>query len=366
MHTHLLGLTLPNRAPTPPVASRRSGLSPDAVPYRGYYYETPASLACVYGLTTNTSGCNPNTVTAVPASGSPLAIAIVDAYHNPNIAGDLTKFNTQFGLPTCSFQVVYASGSQPKSDKGWSWESSLDVEYAHAMSPGAKLFLVEAASNSLTDLLIAVDKAAKLVSDNGGGIVSMSWGGSEFSGEASYDSHFQKAGVTFVASTGDSPGVSWPSISSYVVAAGGTSISRNPATGNFISEGTWQLAGAGLSVYVSRPSYQDSLSGTVGSKRGVPDIAAVADPYTGAWVYSGYNGGWGVWGGTSLAAPVAAGMMSINGTKYTGINGLLTAIYGGSYGAFRDVTIGNCGPYAGYISGSGWDLCTGRGAIVKP
>ncbi len=243
-HTHLIGLVLAERGVTPPNPSGSSGIAPTAAPRAGYYYETPASLACVYGLTTNTSGCNPNTVTAVaPSSGSPLSIAIVDAYDNTKITTDLATFDSQFGLPAPKFQVVYASGSRPKADTGWALESSLDVEYAHAMSPGAKLYLVEAASNSNSDLLTAVDKAASLVAADGGGIVSMSWGESEWSSETAYDSHFQKSGVTFVASTGDAPGVSWPSVSAYAVAAGGTSISRNPATGTFISEGTWQLAG---------------------------------------------------------------------------------------------------------------------------
>jgi kumamolisin len=367
-HTHLIGLTMATRGLTPPASKGSNAFAPNTVPATGYFYETPASLACVYGLTANTNGCNPNLVTAVASSGgSPLSIAIVDAYHNPNITSDLASFDAQFGLPAPpKFQVVCASSRCPAdSSGGWELESSLDVEYAHAMSPGAKLYLVEAASSGGNDLLAAVDKAASLVAADGGGIVSMSWGGSEWNGETAYDSHFQKSGVTFVASTGDAPGVSWPSISAYVVAAGGTSLSRNPSTGTFIGEGTWQLAGAGTSAYVTRPNYQSSVSSITGSFRGVPDIAAVADPYTGVWVYSGYNGGWyyGV-GGTSVAAPLTAGMMSHKGTKYTGINGLVTAIYGGTYGTFRDITIGNCGPYTGYVAGTGWDLCSGRGSML--
>ncbi len=115
---------------------------------------------------------------------------------------------------------------------------------------------------------------------------------------------------------------------------------------------------------MTRPSYQSPVSSITGTNRGVPDIAAVADPYTGVWVYSGANGGWYIVGGTSVSAPLSAGMMSIKGTKFTGVNGLVTAIYGGSYATFRDITIGNCGPYAGYIAGTGWDLCAGGGSIL--
>ena len=88
------------------------------------------------------------------------------------------------------------------------------------MAPGAKIYLVEARSASNSDLLTAVDRATTLVAAAGGGVVSMSWGGSEFSSEASYDSHFQNSKVTYIASACDLPGVIWPSISQYVVAAG--------------------------------------------------------------------------------------------------------------------------------------------------
>ena len=153
------------------------------------------------------------------------------------------------------------------------------------MSPNAKIILVEAASDYTGDLLLAVDVASNLVSKAGGGLVSMSWGGSEFSGQTTYDSHFRTANVTYIASSGDAPGVSWPSSSAYVISAGGTSISRDPASGNFQGEMTWQQAGSGISQYVTRPSYQKSLS-IPGNYRAVPDIAAVADPDTGVWVYA--------------------------------------------------------------------------------
>ena len=116
----------------------------------------------------------------------------------------------------------------------------------------------------------------------------MSWGGSEFSGQTSYDSHFKAANVMYIASSGDAPGVSWPSSSAFVISAGGTSISRNPASADFVGEMTWQQAGSGISQYATRPSYQNGQSSLVGSYRGVPDIAAVADPDTGVWVYAQY------------------------------------------------------------------------------
>ena len=95
-------------------------------------------------------------------------IALVDAYDAPNAASDLAKFSIQFGLPTANFQVVYASGKKPAYDIGWELEASLDVEWAHAMAPNARIVLVEAASSNYTDLMIAEDMASKMVNAAGG------------------------------------------------------------------------------------------------------------------------------------------------------------------------------------------------------
>ncbi len=363
-------LNLPDENAKPPkvsssgVALPATGTSPNS----SYFYETPSSLGCVYGLVAQSAGCNPNSVnTVVPNASSPLSIAIVIAYHNPGIQSDLAAFDTQFGLKAPpSFTVVYASNAMPsQASSNWAVEGSLDVEWAHAMSPNAKIYFVEAASNSLSDFLKAVSVASSKVAADGGGIVSMSLLFTEFSTEATYETNFQTSGVTYIAASGDAPGVGWPSTSAYVIAAGGTTISRNPATGNFISEGTWQQTGGGSSAYISRPPYQNGIASIVGGKRGVPDIAAVADPQTGAWVYSKYGlSGWGVVGGTSLAAPVLAGFISHTGIKYPGIQGALTSIYAGTFATFRDIVSGNCGPYAGFIAGQNWDFCTGRGSLL--
>jgi len=331
-------------------------------PYAGYAYETPASLACVYGLVTAVTGCNPNTVTKVPSGGAKM-IAIVDAYDAPNAASDLATFSTQFGLPSASFQVVYASGTRPAYSMGWEFEESLDVQWAHAMAPSAKIVLVEAASNSFADLLTAEDVASSLVNAAGGGEVSNSWGGGEFQGENSYDSHFVKAGVVFLASAGDNPGTSWPGTSPNVVAAGGTTVRRNPSTGAYIGEVPWDSAGGGISALEARPSYQSKLSSTVGSYRGVPDLSFDSNPVTGVWVYDTNLGGWNIVGGTSVASPSLAGIINLAGSFYTSSNAELTAIYGklGVAADFNDIASGYCGPYAGYSAATGWDLCTGVG-----
>lgn len=332
-------------------------------PYAGYAYETPASLACVYALVTPVAGCNPNQATRLPLGGSRM-IAVVDAFDAPNAASDLAKFSLQFGLPPASFQVVYASGVQPSYDMGWEFEASLDIEWAHAMAPEAKIVLVEAASNSFNDLMIAEDVAARMVNAAGGGEVSNSWGGAEFYGETAYDRHFVKAGVVFLASAGDYPGTSWPGSSPNVVSAGGTTVRRNPSTGNFVAEAPWDSAGGGISALEARPSYQNRLSSTLGNHRGVPDLSFDSNPVSGVWVYDSNVGGWNIVGGTSVASPALAGILNLAGSFYTSSNAQLTAIYGklGAGANFSDIASGYCGPYAGYTAGTGWDFCTGVGS----
>jgi kumamolisin len=331
-------------------------------PYPGYAFETPASLACVYALVKAVTGCNPNSVTAVPSRGSRM-IAIVDAYDAPNAAGDLAEFSAQFGLPAASFQVVYASGTEPAYDPGWEMEESLDVQWAHAMAPEAKIVLVEAASNSFTDLMAAEDVASQMVNAAGGGEVSNSWGGSEFYGETNYDSHFVRAGVVFLASVGDSPGTAWPGTSPNVVAAGGTTVRRNPSTGSYVAEASWDSGGGGVSVLELRPSFQTKVAGVVGKYRGVPDLSFDSNPVTGVWVYDTNVGGWNIVGGTSVASPALAGILNSAGSFHTSSNAELTTIYGNLAVAasIRDIASGFCGPYEGYSAGGGWDFCTGVG-----
>jgi kumamolisin len=339
-------------------------------PFTGFFFETPASLGCIYKLVA-TTGCNPNVVTAVPTGGS-RAIAIVDAFHDPSALGDLQKFSTQFGLKavnSTNFQVVFANGLQPPVDLtgGWEIEEALDTQWAHAMAPGAKIYLVEAASNSFTDLLTAEDKASALVAAAGGGEVSNSWGGSEFSGETSFDGHFKKTGVVYFASAGDSPGTLWPSVSPFVVSAGGTETTHNLSTGAFFKEVAWQETGGGVSPFEPRPSYQNVVSGIVGSHRGTPDVSFDSDPDSGLWVFNTnpvLGIGWFIVGGTSAASPTLAGIINSAGGFSATTNAELTKIYANrtNSAAFRDITLGNCGPYGGLFTLVGYDLCTGVGS----
>ena len=203
----------------------------------------------------------------VAGDGTGMTIAIVDAYDDPNIASDLKAFDTQFGLPGNStdnnlsfFTKVNQYGSTSSypaasGTTGWSEETSLDVEWAHAIAPGAKILLVEANSASFGNLLTGVD-----TSNNWSGVVavSMSWGGGEFSGETSYDSHFTHANVTYLVSSGDNGAPdSYPSSSPNVVSVGGTTLKLDNSN-NWSTETGWAGSGGGISAYESQPSYENN------------------------------------------------------------------------------------------------------------
>jgi kumamolisin len=314
-------LFIPTGGPTSvtPPSPLRAAAPTELPPFSGLYsWNTPASLACVYRLVqVQDESCNPYVVTRNPSGGS-RAIAIVDAFDAPNAASDLAVFSAQFGLPPADFHKIYASagsctsgGTQPDFDPGWESEESLNIEWAHAMAPGATIYLVEAASASLGDLLAAVTVANQCVAAKGGGEVSMSWGLDEFSGETALDGYFTQRGVVYFAGAGDAGSLLYPSASPNVVSVGGTSLVRNLLTwrgnlGDFQGEAVWNWGsaagtGAGPSAFEPRPRYQDSIRDIVGSLRGAPDVAAVADPSTGVWIY---KSGWFLVGGTSVATPI--------------------------------------------------------------
>jgi len=291
------------------------------------------------------------------------------AYRYPSALPDFNTFASQFGLPVETsptagssknkvFQVVYATGHQPKTDVGWSQEGALDIEWSHAMAPSAKIYLVEAASNSTDDLFAAISVASQIKDVKE---VSMSWGGSEFPGETGYDGVFTTPGIDYFAAAGDTAAeVSYPAASPNVIGVGGTSLQLT-AAGTFSSEVAWSDSGGGLSVGESVPSYQASL-GLRG--RGTPDIALDADPNTGVAVYDstpadGYVG-WLVFGGTSVGTPASAGIANLMGKSYSDSAAQLAAIYAklGDATAYRDITKGHAGANLAKV---GYYLVTGVG-----
>jgi kumamolisin len=339
---------------------------PDATSATTSHYNTPAMIHSVYNL---------------PSSGGSGAIAIVDAYHYPTSLADFNAFAKNFGLPQETstnslastnkvFQVVYASGAKPQSGgnyiASWNLEEALDIEWAHAMAPNAKIYLVEANSDGTSDLDTGVRVAGALT---GVKEISMSWGGSEVSYEAStFDPIFTKSGIVYFASGGDSSDeMEYPAASPNVVSCGGTSINRS-SSGVFTTETGWNDTGCGPSVYEPRPTYQNAIAAIVGSKRGVSDISFVADPNTGVYVYDTTSlwgeTGWWILGGTSVASPSLAGVVNLAATAGNGFAASTAVeqarIYShlGNSGVFRDITSGTDGTLQCKV---GWDYVTGVG-----
>ena len=314
----------------------------------------PAQFQTAYSLPSSTAG-----------SGQ--TIGIVDAYDDPNIASDLAVYSAQYGLPSCTtangcFKKVNQTGgtTYPKKNSGWALEISLDVEMAHALCPKCKILLVEATSNSFANLIAAEDYARAKAT-----VVSNSWGGSEFSSEtsSSYDGHFATpTDIPTTFSAGDSGyGVEYPAASQYVTAVGGTTLNLT-STNTRQSETAWSGTGSGCSAYEPKPTWQKD-KGCV--RRTVADVAADADPNTGAAVYDTvrYQGisGWFQVGGTSLSSPIIASTYALAG------NG--TSTNDGSYpythtSSLFDVTSGSNGSCGGsYLctAVSGYDGPTGNG-----
>jgi hypothetical protein len=277
----------------------------------------------------------------------------------------------KFGLPACTtangcFTKIYASGTQPPiGDTLWVMETSLDVEWAHAIAPQAKIFLIEAASNT-GDLYTGVEVAIQ----HHPSVISLSWGSGEFSSEISLDSIFQNSAAPVVASSGDAgEGVLYPAASPYVLSVGGTTLNVD-SNGNYLSETAWSGSGGGISVYESEPAYQTGLPVPLnGRGRGVPDVAYNANPATGYSIYDSTGGGWVQVGGTSASAPQWAALIAVaNSARTTNLTNFNTAIYNAaspsSYGTlFHDVTLGQNGT-CGYYCGAqpGYDYVTGLGS----
>jgi hypothetical protein len=266
-----------------------------------------------------------HTAYALPnTSPTPQTIAIVDAYDDPTIESDLAVYSSTYGLPACTtangcFLKVNQSGSAgpyPKTDAGWALEIALDVETAHAICQNCEILLVEASSNSFTDLAAAVNTAASM----GATEISNSYGGPEYSGETT-DTSYDHPGIAITVSAGDSGyGAEHPAALQSVIAVGGTKLELGPS-GSYSSERVWSGSGSGCSAYVSALSWQTSdanwaLTGC-GTKRGIADVAADADPNTGASIYdtTKYQGqsGWFTLGGTSLSAPLIAAVYALAG-----------------------------------------------------
>jgi hypothetical protein len=384
-------VAVPNLQATPVAAPADQAATPLAGPggFAGGPY-TPAQIQNAYGFN------------QLSQTGKGQTIAIVDAYDDPNIVKDLAYFDspsTGFNLPALTSsktigssnntptptitkmnefgQVIGGSGGTggtarpPRANSGWALEISLDVEWAHAIAPQANILLVEANSSYYSDLLQAVQTAV----NQGASVVSMSWGGGEFSGETSYDSTYFASllkthpNVTFVASSGDTGGVvEWPAVSPYVLSVGGTNLQAD-ANGVYGSESAWTDGGGGVSAVESQPSFQTGIVTQSSTKRTTPDVAYNADPNSGVYIWDSYpyygQAGWWEIGGTSAGAPQWSGLLALadqgrvdNSGKPLGqAQYAIYSDYKSNPGDFNDIATGS----NGFAAGKGYDLATGLG-----
>ena len=352
-------------------------------------------------------------------NGKGRTIVVVDAYGSPTIADDLLSFDQYLGLGTPPLRIVQV-GHVPTFDSsnanmvGWASEATLDVEYAHAGAPAAKIVLVEVAQEDLQHLVLAVRYA---VQHKLGDVISLSWGepeqalGREF--VSSYSSIFSQAAskhITIVASSGDS-GVSgqdnngnyyqrrvatWPATSPYVTAVGGTRLNLNASGARNGLDTAWNdtystavndfyvgndgpnplATGGGKSAYYGRPGYQHGVRSVTGGQRGIPDISMSASCSVAVNVFETFTGGQGGWianCGTSESAPMFAAIVAlaaqVAGHSLGLINPALYALAAGHAAGIVPVASGNNSvsfsgvTVHGYSVRRSYNLVTGLGTV---
>lgn len=316
----------------------------------------PSQLKAAYGIDKLTN------------SGQNQKIAIIVAYGSPTIEKDLTAFDNEFNLDAADLHVLNVQGVPTTNDAGWAEETSLDVEWAHALAPKATIDLIVAKSSSNSDLLGAVDYASNL----GVQVVSMSWGTSEFREETTLDSHFQNANIVYVAASGDSGasgGVIWPAASPNVLAVSGTTLSLDSKGKLKGTETAWAGSGGGISAFEKEPSYQRALNISSKGMRAVPDVSFNSNPKTGVEI--NYNSGWYEVGGTSFAAPAWAAFISlVDENSKAPLDNVQNKLYsiasGHNYSSdFRDIISGHNGYARIDYAKKGYDFVTGLGSPLE-
>jgi hypothetical protein len=362
---------------------------------------TPAQIRAAYGLPVLTSSVSSVTSAQGAQLGAGQTMYLIDAQNDPNIAAELASFVTKFGLPGCTLTAIATSASLPLGkapttgcalsivysnpsgtmtttapayDSGWATEIALDVQWAHATAPYARIILIEAPDASVSSLAAAVQLANQM----GPGVVSQSFGAAEGGFTNEYDAIYSVANMTYLASAGDAGAqVNWPAVSSHVLAVAGTSLSYSGSAAR--TETVWSGTGGGVSAYTATPTYQSLAVPGLGAPthRAVSDVTFNANPYTGQYLAviapGSTNVAWYSAGGTSLAAPQWAGIIAVAnalraqgalapiGASQATLYGL--AIHAASYGsAFLDVTAGSDGSCATCYAGAGYDLPSGLGS----
>ncbi|MFE0463893.1 S8 family serine peptidase [Kitasatospora sp. NPDC058965] len=413
----LAGHRLP--APVPATAQHRL-LGPFPTPYTVADCQAQFQRSC-YGATQLEQAYDEQPLFDRGITGAGRTVVIVDSYGSPTIQHDLDVYSAHYGIPSTQVQVV-KWGNVPVFDPtnddmtGWAEETTIDVDMAHAMAPGARIVLVETGVSETTgvtgfpEMMNAEDS---LIKKGVGDVISQSFGTAEntFAGfdQGDYSALLnlrfayrdaQAHGVSVLASSGDngstdvendgstyfpSPVVSWPPSDPLVTGVGGTSVHLD-ATGHRLSPDTvWDdpapndhgATGGGKSKVFPRPPFQTAVQGVTGGSRGVPDVSMLGDPLTGVWTYNSYgpqDNGWELWGGTSVASPIFSGVVALAdqqaGHRLGNLNGALYALsalqQAGLPGTGLVDVVGGSNTYAG-VAGwpvtPGYDLATGVGTV---
>jgi subtilase family serine protease len=352
-------------------------------------------------------------------TGQGQTIMIIDSFGSPTIRHDLAYFDRQWGLPDPTLNV-FKVGKLPAFDNsnatmdGWAEETTLDVEYAHAIAPGATIDLVEtpvAETEGVTGFPQMMAAEKWLIDKGGVDVISQSFGATEntFPGFAKGDyaslyslrGAFEDAAqhhVTVLAAAGDTGAtndrpdgaslypfraVAWPSSDPLVTSVGGTQLLLAQDGNKIQPDQVWNddygASGGGRSTVFGQPAYQNDVTGVVQGHRGTPDISMSAAVSGGAWVYQSFEpggAGWEILGGTSEATPIFAGVVAlasqqaghplghINQALYT--LGAESRLKGDQLKTgILDVTTGNntFGDVSGYTAAPGYDLASGWGTI---
>ena len=287
-------------------------------------------------------------------------VAIIIPAGSETLVNDLHVFSKQYGLPDAQVSFIYPQGVPTTHSDYWANETSLDAEWVHAIAPNAKIIMVVCNTTAISGLVLGVDAAVNA----GAKIVSISWGSVEWSNQLSYDSHFNRSGVTFCIATGDigTNNASWPSTSPNTLAVGGTLM--NVTGPNTFTEDAWKNGGGGVSKYYKRPTWQNGFQ--VNAMRTTPDVSFNACSYS---IYVGnYQGssGWNTVSGTSASAPIWAALISLGyQNKKTPIaSDIHPLLYSNTYTTFfHDITTGINNGVSATV---GYDIDTGLGVPNAP
>jgi len=344
----------------------------------------PAQFHTAYQLPC-TPGGPVQAICATPTSFGPQTIAIVDDGNlttgGSTVASSLALYDQNFGLPACTaangcLTVVNQSGatSPLPASEGWDSEIALDVESAHMICQTCKIVLVEASTSSDANLSASNNTAATFNPV----AISNSWGNTS-SNDTSLDADYNHPGIAMIASTGDSGavsnGVQWPADNPNMLAVSGTSLNVN-SNNTWASETVWAGSGGGCNPTYAAPASQLALpnwTSLCGTKRAYGDVAADANPSTGMAIV--FGGTWYEYGGTSLSAPLVAGMIGLVGKVPAGVTASTIPYQSNNASNFRDIVSGNdcdtsgqahCTAAAGFDTPSGFGTPLGVGGFSPP